>query len=139
MGDKIGIAYSLNRLGHNALHQADIAAAYALQRESLELLCELGDKEPIIGCLEGIAVIACADHPDERAPRPWGATEALRQALGVPAPPSRQAEHEPYLARGCEALGAAAWTKHRSRGRSLSLDEAIACGLALCDSRATGR
>lgn len=72
MGDKIGIAYSLNRLGHNALHQADIAAAYALQRESLELLCELGDKEHIIGCLEGIAVIACADDPDERAPRLWG-------------------------------------------------------------------
>ena len=139
MGEKMGIAYSLNRLGHNALHQGDIRAAYALQRESLELLCELGDKEHIVACLEGIAAIASVDEPDERAPRLWGATAALREALGVPAPPSKQAEHAPFMARGCEGLGQPAWEEQQARGRALSLAEAIACGLALCERWETPR
>jgi len=32
------------------------------------------------------------------AGRLWDATEALHQALGVPLPPSKRAEYEPYLA-----------------------------------------
>ena len=43
------------------------------------------------------------------------------------------------MARGCEGLGQPAWEEQQARGRALSLAEAIACGLALCERWETPR
>ena len=47
LGDKAGIATSLNNLGWVAYHQGDYAAAHALHQESLALRRALGDKRGI--------------------------------------------------------------------------------------------
>jgi predicted ATPase/class 3 adenylate cyclase len=57
LGDKPGIAASLNNLGHVARLQGDYAAARALYEESLASARELGDQESMIVSLNGLGLV----------------------------------------------------------------------------------
>jgi tetratricopeptide (TPR) repeat protein len=125
LGEKTGVAYSLFRLGGVAHHQGNIVQAYRHYTESLKLLIELGDKEYMVACLEELACVATTEGRLELAGRLWGAAEAQRKALGIPLPPGKNAEYEPYLAAACMQIDADTWQSAWAEGRQLSLNEAV--------------
>jgi predicted ATPase/DNA-binding SARP family transcriptional activator len=129
LGDKLGVALSLDRLAEATFLQDDIAGAYKGYSESLALFHELGDKEHVIYCVEAIACLATTKEMAETAGRLWGAAEALRQALGTPAPPSLMANYEPYLATARQHVDPIAWEAAWAKGRAMSLAQAMACAL----------
>jgi hypothetical protein len=61
----------------------------------------------------------------EHAARLFGATEAVREALGAPVPPSERADYERHVAAVRAALDAAAW----AAGRAMALEDAIVLAL----------
>src|SRR5262249_62024904 len=76
--------------------RGDPTRARALLRESLATRRELGDREGIAGCLEGLAAVAAGERP-EHALRLAGAAAALRAAIGQPQAPGEQATSRPRL------------------------------------------
>jgi non-specific serine/threonine protein kinase len=66
----------------------------------------------------------------ERAARLFGATDAWRQARGVPLEPADRAAYTRDLTATREALEATAFQSAWAEGRSLSLDQAIGVALA---------
>ena len=124
-----------------ALHSADLlvgAIANALRLEveaapdpKSHLLAQLGNKEMLL-VLDNFEHLLTApdlsigtEAPVEQAGRLWGATEVLRQALGVPLPPSKRAEYEPYLTAARDRAEPATWEAALAEGRSLTLAKAI--------------
>jgi ATP/maltotriose-dependent transcriptional regulator MalT len=67
VGDKQGIAFALNNLGTQALHQGDGERAKALLEESLALYRELGDHWGIAMVLHILGDVARYQGDDERA------------------------------------------------------------------------
>ncbi|MCI0561283.1 MAG: tetratricopeptide repeat protein, partial [Nitrososphaera sp.] len=118
LGYKRGIAVSLNNLGLVARCQGDYERALMLHEESLALYQEVGDKSGIAACLEGLARVAGVQDQPERAAWLLGAAEALRETIGIPLPPSDQANYEHNVTSVRTKLGeeafAAAWAKGRT-------------------------
>jgi non-specific serine/threonine protein kinase len=117
---------ALVSLGMIARARGDYAKAAASYAESLTLRWErVGDKMGIVGSLRGLASIAALTGHFERAARLYGAAEALRESVGVPAA-RRHSLSERAVARARAGLGepvfAAAW----AAGRALPLPDAVA-------------
>ena len=74
--------------------------------------------------LHSLAETASAAGQGERAARLFGAATALRETIGSPQLPKKQAE----LAQAA-ALGEAAWSAAFAAGKALSLEQAIVEGL----------
>jgi non-specific serine/threonine protein kinase len=108
-----------------AREQGDHARAAALLQESLALRRQAGHKRGIARCLEGLAGVGGARGHAERAARLYGAAAALRQAIGVPLPPTDRAVHERGLAAARARLGEAAFGISWAAGQSLALMPAI--------------
>ncbi|HMA37208.1 MAG TPA: tetratricopeptide repeat protein, partial [Chloroflexia bacterium] len=133
LDDKAGIANALSNLGEVAEAQADFAAAYALHAAALRLQIELGGRRGIAQGLESLARVAAADLAGDgarRAARLWGVAEALREALGTPAPPPERAVLERAIAAARARLAPATWAAAWAAGRALSPDAASAWALA---------
>lgn len=130
LGHRQGIAMALNNLANALASGPDQARVAALLRESLAILHEVGDRMNAADCLQNLGSVAVEQGQLERAARLLGAAEALRERLGVALGPLDRAASEPTVAALRERLGAenaeAAW----QRGRSLSLDEAVALALS---------
>src|SRR3712207_2612338 len=85
-GDRLGIARGLHVMGAEALNQGRFVAARSLYEESLAISEELGDVWRVAWVLEGLAREAAQRQP-VRAARLLGASEALREAAGIPESP----------------------------------------------------
>jgi predicted ATPase/class 3 adenylate cyclase len=131
LGDKQGIAGALNNLGDVARYQGDLTQAMTFYAESLALRRELGDRPETARTLEGVAGVAMAHERPERAARLFGAADALREAVGVPAPPSRRARNERALRTVRAALADGAFAAAWAEGRVMTLEQAIAYALEL--------
>src|SRR5206468_1897601 len=96
------------------------------REESLALDLELGHRWGIAGSLEAFASLAAQEGRLERAARLFGASEALRDALGSVLPVGSRIQHQRHVALTREGLGepafAAAWTA----GRAMTLEDALA-------------
>jgi non-specific serine/threonine protein kinase len=125
LGDRRGISLPTIILGRVAYYQSDYVRATALYNESLTLLRELGDKWYIAQCLEGLAEVARSQGGAERATRLFGAAEALRQAIGVPLPPSDRAEYDRSLAALRSGLGEEVFAKVWGEGRRMTMEEIV--------------
>jgi hypothetical protein len=112
---------SLANLGEVAQSQGKSAQAIAHYVESLMLRANLGDKEGIAYCLEGLADIAGARGQPKRAARLWGAAETLREELSVPLPPSARTRYDQLVAGTRASFGAAPFDAAFAAGRSMSL------------------
>ena len=62
LGDRRGVAYSLNNLGIIAYFLADYTAARALYDEALSIQRELGDQYGIANTLGNLGLVACAQN-----------------------------------------------------------------------------
>jgi non-specific serine/threonine protein kinase len=126
LGDKHGVGKALLNLGNVALIQAEYDRATALLRESLTLHREIGGKEGIAYCMEGLAGVAEARRQSERAARLFGAAEALREAIGWPLSPAENPAHAQVVIAARTRLDEPAWAAAWAAGREMPLEQAIA-------------
>ena len=125
------MAYTLCNLADTARTLGDYAMAEAQFAESLTLLQELGDKNGVAACLEGLAETAGAQGQPERCARLFGAAEALREVIGTVLTPPERADYDRAIMSARAALGDAAFQAAWTVGQSLSLEQAVASALEM--------
>jgi tetratricopeptide (TPR) repeat protein len=123
------LAYTIRRFGYLALKEADYERAYVLFRESLIRNQELGHQIGITAAIAGLAELAQAVGEFSRAAQLYGIIEGRLAALSLPLYITDQVEFN----RGISALRARLDEKTRAKfwtkGKTMSLDEAIAFAL----------
>lgn len=132
LGEKVGIGYSLMRLGNMALQQGDSRGAYHHYAESLQLFDELGDREHLAYCLEAIAEVAACEGSVETAARLWGAASALREAMGIPLPPNKEAELRLQQEAAQDQIDTNRWWEAWAAGQALPLEGAVNVAREVC-------
>ncbi len=130
VGDAWGVAISLSNLAELALQRGGHEPAAGLVEESLVLLRKLGVRRTTAATLEVAAALWLARGQPFRAARLLGAAEALREAIGVKLPPVDRPAHDRLVATVRASLGEAAFRAAWEDGRTMALDDAIACALA---------
>ena len=130
LGDSLGLALSLAKLGEVIGTQGDIRLAHQLLGESVSLQRELGDVYSMAFGLERFAIVAAAHGRAQRALQLAGAASALREAIGTPLAAAAQAALEARFATARASLrrdlAEAAW----ARGRAMSMDAAVSYALS---------
>jgi DNA-binding CsgD family transcriptional regulator len=116
----------LHNLGHIALEQGDTEQAGALFTEAMDAAGELGDRQIRATCLVAHAQLIAATGPPSRAATLLGAGVAQMEAAGVRLEPIDREPRERRIRAVREALGGTRFEEFWDRGRSLTLDEALA-------------
>ncbi len=129
LGDRPSVAYSLHNLGMISFSTGDYCEARSLLKQSLEILGELGDKGGCAASLEAFAALADATRQEFRAPRLWGAAQALREKIGSPLPPMERSRYDCQVERARSAMSDADFAYAWSVGRTMSADQAILLAL----------
>jgi predicted ATPase/DNA-binding SARP family transcriptional activator len=129
LGDHWGIPRSIVSLGVAALGQGENAEAEILFDQGLRLQLETDDRPGIASSLEQIALLSTkrADHAAVACL--YGAAAILREMVGHH--PMHLVSHETdeEIARARAELGPEAFADAWSRGRSMTLEEAVAYAL----------
>lgn len=131
--DKHVAALQLDNLGYVALHQNEYPKARTLFGQSIALLDEIGGKRSIADVLYGLAGLAAAEGEPERAAHLFGAAEALLEQLGARVEPMNRAEYDRIIASAQGQMDPAPFEAAQSRGRAMSLQEAVRYALAGVD------
>jgi predicted ATPase/transcriptional regulator with XRE-family HTH domain len=146
IGDTRGLADALRLMGRIAKLQGDHASAAEVYAQCLSLYRVI-TKLDLAFCLEGLALalvrVAADDgHPSQNqvAVRVLGAAAALREQQGsnrginwsVSLPDETHADYALEVAATRATLGAAIFDAAWAAGRALSLEQAIAEGVAAC-------
>ena len=90
---------------------------------------DLGVRVELVQVLECLAWVAAMSGQSPRASRLGGASEALRQNLGVPLREDLRSGHHRALQTMRAALGDDAFVSAWAEGQALTLDEAVAVAL----------
>jgi tetratricopeptide (TPR) repeat protein len=125
LGDKAGLALSLNTLADVVLDEGEFADARPLLDESLEISHELGDQTAIAYLIEDYGGLAAFENKPERALQLAGFAAALRDSIGAPLPPAEQARVDRMLAPAREALSETEANIAWDRGQSMELEQVI--------------
>jgi len=128
MGDRMMALRPMLGLGLIALEKAEVAEARRRWREALAFSGELRDTWTIGLYLECFAALAAHESQAERTMTLIGAAEMVRSRFAVAPPPPLKAKLEQWVAPVRNELGARS-EEARARGRSMSLDAAIAFAL----------
>ena len=129
---------SLTELAFLAVNERDDARALTLFQKSVAIQQQLRIFVLLPDCLLGMAIVAAAQHREERAARLFGAARALRNVLGPPPRPQpttwQRDRAERTLTSVRKRLGehrfAAAWAE----GDAFSIEQATAYAVDLGDS-----
>lgn len=129
LGHTEGIAIALLNVGAGAIDRQDYAEALPLLRETFELSRALGYRAQLAGALGNCAVVAARSSQAERAIRLVASMDELLAAIGErQSLHGRQRREEVFT--GAEAvLNERELAAAIEDGKSLPLDEAIACGV----------
>ena len=73
--------------------------------------------------------MAGAQGEAERAAQLWGAAQALHEAKGISRDPDFLAEADARISAVRSGMGEEAWEEAWSKGRAMSLDEAVSYAL----------
>jgi predicted ATPase/class 3 adenylate cyclase len=120
------IARTLAWLGRITLYTSDdLEAAAGFLREGLLVAQRIGDGECAALCLEGFAGLAGARAQGARSARLYGATEALRDAVGAPLSPVDRPDHDHKVAAARAQLDEADWKTAWAEGKAMSLEESV--------------
>jgi predicted ATPase/DNA-binding CsgD family transcriptional regulator len=133
LGDASMVVTGLNALGHALLDVGDSRRAALVVAESLDLAHNRGNVDDVIDALEGLARLGAAIGRPKSAGRLFGATAAMRDAVGVPLSPSEIAYLEPTIDMLRNTLGIEGYAAAEAAGRELSLQEAMDEAVALAD------
>jgi non-specific serine/threonine protein kinase len=130
-GDQTHIAWGLEGLAGIAYLMKDYARALAFDLESLKFKVDVMDKLGIAYSFEALAQIAAAQEEPERAAVLWGAADRLREAMNVPIESSREDIYISLIPITRAQIGDEVFGKAWSKGKAMSLKEAIEFALAL--------
>jgi non-specific serine/threonine protein kinase len=128
---KAGIALAEHNLGQIRLAQGDSVAAGDLFTDSIALYLQLDNREGIAMCLAGLVAVAVHNRQWDRAARLTGATDGLLRHLKTHLDPPDALVYTEHLAQARQVLSREDWASAWAAGASLSLEEAVALGLAL--------
>jgi predicted ATPase/DNA-binding CsgD family transcriptional regulator len=131
LGETSLAASGLTTLGHIMLDAADPRRAAAFLAEGLGLAHERGNVGGVVDALEGFARLGTETGEVTEAARLFGATGALRDAVGVPYSPADIEYFAPTMERLRHALGEDGFAVAEAAGRDLSMEEAMAEAIAL--------
>jgi predicted ATPase/DNA-binding CsgD family transcriptional regulator len=109
-------------LGFLALLRRDVDTATRLFTESLQTSWQIDDPRFVTVCLNGLHWVATMEGKHRRAARLFGATEALRQAIGLHAVEDFL---RPELGDDRNRLGPATFDAAVSEGRLMTLEQAV--------------
>jgi predicted ATPase/DNA-binding SARP family transcriptional activator/Tfp pilus assembly protein PilF len=126
VGDRRLSAVALTNLGLTALARKDFAAARAFHRRSLELAEAVGERRCVAESLEGIAEADAAEGNALRAAVLFGASTALRAAIGSPVPGQDLVRLTKAVAATELTLGAARFSAAQAAGQAMSAERAVA-------------
>jgi predicted ATPase/DNA-binding SARP family transcriptional activator/DNA-binding CsgD family transcriptional regulator len=129
--DEWGAAVSRLNLGILAIEQGDSVRSETLLFEALRAFRRLRDDDASTECLESLAGAAGTRGERIRAATLFGAAEAAREELGVPIRPVDLERYERFVARSRRGQDETSWASAWSRGRALSLQQAIDHALSL--------
>jgi tetratricopeptide (TPR) repeat protein len=105
--------------------QGDYHKAHLLYQESLTAHMRLQSRGATVGALEGIARCMLGLENPAQAARLWGATEALRERLGMPIPPVWLPQHQRIITLGQTQLKPTAFEEAWAAGRNLTLEQVV--------------
>jgi len=123
--DAWGAAVSRLNLGILAIEQGDSLRSEKLLFEALRVFRRLRDDDASTECLESLAGAAGARGESSRAATLFGAAEAAREEPGVPIRPVDRERYERFVAHSRHGQDERSWASAWSRGRTLSLQQAI--------------
>ena len=126
VGDRRLASVALTNLGLAALARKDYPAARALHARSLEHAQAIGERRSIAECLEEMAGVDAAAGQAGRAAVLFGASQALREAIGAPVLGPDLARFRESLAAVRLALGDERFTAAERQGREMPEADAIA-------------
>ena len=122
----VTVAMSLSLLGRVRAAQGNLAAAYALYQESLEIPLARKAFWYFLAVLEGGADVVAQQGELVRAVRLWSFAQEQREKRGCPLPPADRAPYEQALAAGRRQLSEQAFTTTWTEGRSMTVEQAVA-------------
>jgi predicted ATPase/class 3 adenylate cyclase len=126
IADEWHVARTLAWLGRTTLYTSDdLEAAAGFLEEGLMVAQRIRDEECAALCLEGFAGLAGARAQGARSARLYGATEALRDAVGTPLSPVDRPDHDHKVAAARAQLDEASWKEAWAEGKAMSLKEAV--------------
>jgi tetratricopeptide (TPR) repeat protein len=130
VGDRRLASVALTNLGLVALARKDYLVARGHLRRSVDLAEAVGERRGVAESLEELAGVEAAAGEMDRAAVLFGASQALRAAIGAPVPALDLARINEGLAAVRLALGDQQFEAARARGLVLSAAEAIALARA---------
>jgi predicted ATPase/DNA-binding SARP family transcriptional activator len=136
-GDDREIGAAARSLAAALMEVGKLDEAKSLLEESLQLARELGETHGIAVCLETFAGVAATEGDAVQAATLFGASDAVRSAIGAQRQPDNQILYERWLARTLARLDTKAYSQRYEDGRVLPLDDA--CALALRHEEAQHR
>lgn len=110
--------------GYAALDQRDFDGAGRGFGEALDLGLAIGQRQQVVNALDGLILVAAAQHRSERVLRMSGATASLRAAVGS-APLSAPVSAAVVHAR--RQLGTSRADALIAEGAAMTVEQAIAC------------
>jgi len=125
LGDRWGIARSLVSLGVAALGRGDHEAAEILFEQGLTVQLEADDRPGIAASFEQIAALSVEAGDHQRAACLYGAASILREMVGTH--PLQLVPHgsDEIVAAVVAALDPEVFADAWSRGRAMTVDEAV--------------
>ena len=105
-----------------------------LYQEGLSLYQKVGDRPGIAECLRGLASVAVTQADAARAACLFGAAEGLREAIGASLLPDERAGYDGMVAAARACLGDRAFAAAWASGRTMMLEQAVACTLGKTDA-----
>jgi predicted ATPase len=126
VGDRRLACVALTNLGLVALARKDYPAARSCHARSLALADAVGERRSIAESLEELAGVDAAAGLTERAAVLFGASQAVREAIGAPILGPDLARFRKTVAEVRLALGEGPFTAAEQRGRAMSEAEAVA-------------
>ncbi len=128
-GDDEGIARLVMNQGNLYLDRGDHQRAAALTREAITRFHGLGSTWDLVDCLDFLATNLGLRGRTEQAGTLFGASEALREAIGAVRPDPEQSDYEAKVAAtraACDAdMLADAW----AMGRTMTVNQTVAYAL----------
>ncbi len=128
-GNKPVMASTLAVLSVASTRLGRLAEARRELLEGLRLVRELKALTSGTDALESTAELTLAHGAPERAALLFGASEALRERVGLRREPGLQSVQTTLIARAREALGGDAFTKSWIEGRALSFEAGVGAAL----------
>jgi predicted ATPase/DNA-binding SARP family transcriptional activator len=133
LGETRGIALELTNLGQVAREEGDYQKAAAFFTEGLARYREVGDRRGITDCLEGLAIAhaqqSCCTEDAERVVTLYGAATALRSTTGADLSDFDRTSLERMIEITHAQLDGQAWATAFSKGRAMSMEQAVAIAL----------